>query len=267
MGTASADAFIDVDASFANEAEGYNPVAGAPTNESYLPQVRPEMAPAVDLTGTGIEGETRSTDISIPKLALVNGLSKARQEGDKPLGAFVFTEDWITIAAPADKKATVSSVIDCAVLNVKKGYQKYIPYGQEEEMIRAASMEEVRAMGGTLNRKDKSRVLFEETAQLLLLFAAPEGLDENELAYFRFEHNGQRFARGMFFVKSIAYTNVFKPIASRVNNTGEPVTAVSWGLHSKLVATEKFSYWTPMLKATRTLDPEFRKFAESKKIA
>jgi hypothetical protein len=257
---------MDTDAAHDTPEGAYSPVAGAPSNESYLPAVRPDMAPAVDLTGTGIEGETRSTDITIPKIALVNGLSKARTDADKPLGSFVFTEDFITIAAPG-KKDNVSPVIEVAVLNVKKGYQKYIPYGSDEEMVRAATAEEVRALGGTLHRKDKTRVLFEETAQLLLLIGAPENLDESELAYFRFEHEGKRFARAMFFVKSIAYTNVFKPIASRVNNTGESTTAVLWNLWSKHVPGDKFQYWTPMLKASRIPDPAFRKFAESKKIA
>lgn len=263
MATAS---FTDIDSEEPgsdSSSPAYSPTGGGSTSSSVVTVRSAEVSsPAVNLDGTGIEGEVTRRDINIPKVALVNAMSKARTEGDMPSGAFVFS-DTINLGSP--KKGEKSGPpIEIFILNARKGYQKYVAYGSDEPLIRAASAEEVRTLGGTLNRQDKSKPLFEETAQFLFVVPAPEGLDESDLAYFRMEHNGKRYAKALFFAKSIAYTGTFKPVTTRVNNTGEGVTFVSWVLQSKFMETEKFSWWTPKLAAGKTTDADTRAWLASK---
>ena len=260
--------FTDIEAAATEAAADptYNPIGNTDPAPGTLTRVEGTVAPAsspVDLSGTGVEGEIRRQDVNIPKITVVNGLSKARTEGDLPLGAVIYA-DSVVLGAPK-KGEVLGPKITVYVLNIKKGYQKHVPFGSEEKIVRADTAAEVRELGGTLDRRDKSRVFFEETAQILLMIPAPENLEESDLAYFRHELNGVRYATALFFVKSIAYTNVAKPIFTRVNNTGEATFEVAYELQTSFQKTEKFSWWTPKLKVLRTSTPEEKAFLLSKR--
>jgi len=272
--------FTDIEATTdetATPGEGYSPVAGTSSATSSAITHSPgSSSPAtqhggLSLEGTGIEGEVDRRDIHIPKLTLVNSLSKTRTEGELPLGALVFSDTIVLNPVPngPDGKPArgykETPQIEVVVLGLKKSYQKKTEYGSDEETVRCDTAAEVRALGGTIERNDKTRPLFEETAQILISVPAPVGCDENDLDYFLHETaEGKRYAKALFFVKSIAYTNVAKEIFTFVNNTRQPTINTTFLLWSKFMSTEKFSWWTPKLKAGRRTTPEERAFFASK---
>lgn len=263
--------FTDIEAEAGENTGGaFNAMTGdtSPATALAAPSTSPaELGAPLDLSETGIEGEVRRTDVNIPKLTLVNALSKSRTEGELPLGAFVFADEVVLVAPKKGsdgKPEKFTKPIECFVLKLIKGYQQYVAYGSDLKPARASTIAEVRGLGGTIDRRDKTKVFFEETAQLLVLVPAPEPLGETQAAYFRFEFEGKRYAKAMFFVKSIAYTNVAKPIITRVNNTAEPIINTTFNLHTEFVDGEKHQWWTPKSKVGRLTTPAERAWAASK---
>lgn len=242
--------------------ETNNQGATAEANNQVATTSGGQLSTGLDLSATGIQGEVRRQDINIPKLALVNALSKARTDLDAPLGGFMFADE-VLLCKP-EKGQKISPEIEVFVLNAIKGYQKDVPFGSDEPLVRAATAQEVRELGGTLDRRDKSKPLFVETAQILFLVPRPEDCEEAHESYFRFEFGGKFFAKALFYVKSFSYTNVFKPIVTRVNNTGEPVINTSFKLWSQFMETDTFRWWTPKLKTGRLTTPEERAYLASK---
>lgn len=247
----------------------FNPLTGTtsetPDRGTLATTPDRQIAAAPDLSGTGIEGEVRRQDINIPKLTLVNDMSRARKEGDAALGSFMFA-DTVCLVKPT-KGAAKSDSIDIFVLALRKSYQQKVDFGSDIKPARANTAAEVRELGGTVDRRDKTKVLFEEMAEILVLLPQPPDVDEADEAYFYNEINGRPYAKALFFVKSFAYTNVAKPIITRVNNTGGKIIDTTYSLHSEFIKTDTFSWWTPKLRAGRLTTPEEREWLAAKQVS
>gem|GEM_PF-5769957 len=204
------------------------------------------------------QGEVRSTDINIPKLTVVNPLSEARDS--HAVGTILLAGE-IPLAKLGDP-------FEFVVIAIRKEYEKVIAFGSEEKSVRAKTMAEVRALGGTLDRKDKSRIPFQDVAYITCLVPCPADADENVQAYFRLKDpSGRCWAKALYFAKSFAYTNFAKPVLTREQLTEEPHFNSSWVAETEEQKNEvKKTRWYQFkkLKAGKLTSPEFRVWAESK---
>lgn len=255
--------FTDIEDSIPSTGSGPAPASAVTGGDmSSAVVTRPDMAPAEvpsgEYTPGRTQGEVRSTDVNIPKLTVVNPLSEA--VGAHPVGTVLLAGE-IPLAQLGDS-------FEFVVLGVRKEYEKVIPFGSEEKPVRAKTMAEVRQLGGTLDRKDTSRVAFQDVAYITVLVPCPKDADDNVQAYFRLQDpSGRRWAKALYFAKSFSYTNVAKPVITREQMTDEPHFFSTWQAVTEEQKNEKKKtrwYQFKKIKAGSLTSQDFRNWAITK---
>ena len=203
------------------------------------------LAPA---TGVGIEGEISAADIRVPRINLVQksgNLSNHFQPG-----LFLF-EKTIPLAKPGEE-------ILVTPLRLKKYYQLKVEFGTSQEMPpKFATMEEVRAFGGSLQYGDEKYCV--EMADILLAVKAPETAVEEQLQSFPYSEGGTSYALAMYTVGSSAYTSLAKRfITDSVGVLRSGLYTGYYSMTSEIRKTAQNSWYVPVAQfAGKHKNPEF----------
>ena len=219
--------FKNVAAQNAAEAPASNvnqPVADE-SDESYSPATQSSASLAIT-ADSGVDAQ----DITLPRLRLLQGTSDKAQLAKFGFGSLLL-KDAVVIArplvpstpgAPAAPTAITGRVVFCRLAS--KGYaEKALKYGDPTQY--ATSLAEVEQLGGTADwresRENRSiaskKPWFQVVANCILLVEQPAGENDD---HFPFAAGGKNYAPAMYSVKSFAYDEFFKKVAT-AKATGE----------------------------------------------
>lgn len=162
---------------------------------------KPLASPAVK--AAGIEGEVTASDIKPPRLNLAQKTGKLGD--DFTPGVFVYDKAFAITAAPG-------KTFNATVLRFRKYYQQKLPFGDSQETpLKFDTAAEVRAAGGQTSQYDAPNY-YPETADILFAIEAPEGLDEEHMAFFPYEIGGKHYGLAIYTVTSSGFTSIGKRI-------------------------------------------------------
>ncbi len=127
--------------------------------------------------------------------------------------------------------------IELTVLNVKKVYQENIPFDSDERPAVYNSLEEVKAVGGTVEwGANGEKPDFLPVLHTQVLIKAPE----NAEGAFPFEYKGDSYALALWTIKGVAYTRAGKNIITAARfSLKDGIHNGKWSLGSK---REKFGH-------------------------
>lgn len=215
--------------SFNSAAETEDTEALAPTQETSTALAQSSGS------DTGIQGEINQTDIRLPRVNLVQKMSTTAES--HRFGDVLFEK---TI-----KIGDIEHPVAITVLRLKKQYQQDLPYGSEEMPQVYDRAEDVRAAGGSVIRGAAN--YFSEIAHIQMALQAPEGLTEEELEFFPYNHDGVDYALAVFTVSRSAYSTFAKPIITHAFNTlKDGLCKGKFELHVDLKKSPKGSYVVPV---------------------
>jgi hypothetical protein len=217
--------------SFKNNAAN---TAAAPAATNNEPEDVPSFAeenpnsglttiPGSQLATTGAADDVEPSDITLPKLKLLQGTSDKKLLQQHGFGALLL-KDAVTLARPAldGKPAITGKMVFCRLLS-KTYAEKPKKFGDTAGY--ATSLVEVEQLNGTTDwresrenpRANSNKPWFQTVANCLLLVEQPEGVADD---HFPFDADGKRYAPAIYSVKSFAYDAFFKTIAT-AKMTGE----------------------------------------------
>jgi hypothetical protein len=210
------------------------PAAEAPASNVNAPAVEDDeaLSPATQSTSLAPASDygVDAQDITLPRLRLLQGTSDKAQLAKFGFGSLLLKDSVVvarplvptTPGAPASPTARVGRVVFCRLAS--KGYaEKAVKYGDPTQY--ATSLAEVEQLGGTANwaesRENRKIVStepwFQVVANCIVLIEQPEGENDD---HFPFAAGGKNYAPAMYSVKSFAYDEFFKKIAT-AKATGE----------------------------------------------
>jgi hypothetical protein len=179
--------------------------------------------PGSQLAAVGAPDDVDAKDITLPKLRLLQGTSDKKALQTHGFGALIL-KDQITVARPAleGKPEMVGNLVFCRLLS-KTYAEKPKKFGDPAGY--ATSLIEVEQLGGTTDwresrenpRANSTKPWFQVVANCLVLVEKPENATDD---HFPFEAAGKFYAPAIYAVKSFAYDNFFKVIAT-AKATGE----------------------------------------------
>lgn len=182
-------------------------------------------------------GNISREDILLPRVNLVQKSGKLCD--DFQPGSFLF-EKQVVLAKPGDSFTAV-------VLGHSKYYQEKVEYGSDEFGRRANNEEEVRNLGGTTTWGVNDKPYFQPVADLLLAIKAPEGIDEEALGLFPFEHDGDHYAVAVYTVASSAYTSLAKRVfTDSLYTLKAGLHLGEYSIHSELKRNAANSWYVPV---------------------
>ncbi len=178
--------------------------ADAPQSKAVVVhQAQPLALPKAD----DFSGEWLRKDVRLPRINLVQKVSDTELVRNFGIGAFVLAKEV--------KLSDGENPLIYTALAVAKDYVQKIPFDSGESPAVFRSEEEVINSGGSLNYKDfESGNFFQPRAHIEIAIPAPEGMSENDLALFPFEHDGVPYALALYTVASSAYTSLAKELAT-----------------------------------------------------
>jgi hypothetical protein len=213
--------------SFKNNAINANATAAASTVEEVEVDENPSAGlariPGNQIVTAGAADDVDPSDITLPKLKLLQGTSDKKLLQQHGFGALLL-KDAITLARPAlDGKSAVTGKMVFVKLLSKTYAEKPKKFGDPAGY--ATSLVEVEQLNGTTDwresrenpRASSTKSWFQTVANCLVLVAQPEGVPDD---HFPFEAGGVRYAPAIYSVKSFAYDAFFKTIAT-AKATGE----------------------------------------------
>lgn len=213
--------------SFKNNAINAAAPAAASSTEDVEVDENPSAGlarvPGNQIIASGAADDVDPSDITLPKIKLLQGTSDKKLLQQHGFGALVL-KDAITLARPAleGKNAVTGTVVFCRLLS-KSYAEKPKKFGDPSGY--ASSLAEVEQLNGTTDwresrenpRADSNKAWFQVVANCLVLVQQPEGVPDD---HFPFEAGGNRYAPAIYSVKSFAYDAFFKQIAT-AKATGE----------------------------------------------
>lgn len=198
--------------------------------------------PANEIFAAGAADDVDPSDITLPKIKLLQGTSDKKLLQQHGFGALVL-KDAITLARPAieGKSAVTATMVFCRLLS-KSYAEKPKKYGDPSGY--ASSLVEVEQLNGTTDwresrenpRASSTKAWFQQVANCLVLVAQPDGVPDD---HFPFEAGGKRYTPAIYSVKSFAYEAFFKTIA----------TAKATGELRKYGYASKYIEFVPEIKA------------------
>lgn len=232
------------------------------TDRTVATRAKNNMPPAVQHKGKDdMFGEWLPGDSKLPRLNIVQKSSSAEEMLENfDLGDLVFARK----IKLADPKTPITLI---AVLG-GKDYQQKVPFGEGMGVVYKTA-QEVLDNGGTLNWSKEAvadQIYFQSRAHFQLAVKAPEGLSDEDLNYFPFENEGQRWAMAIFTVASSAYTSFAKEIETLRRHNLIMMNGLTSG--ELAVTTLKKSkpgqeWYVPVPKLVKANSPELIKFIDS----
>jgi hypothetical protein len=186
----------------------FAPVATPAVTEAEITAteiVVPEPKPlAVQTTPpvSGITGEISASDLRPPRLNLVQKSGKLGDEFTP--GTFVYDKSFVLTDGKVPFLGTV--------LRFKKYYQQKLAFGESQEAPKKFdTAAEVKANGGQVSSYNGDNY-YQDTADILFAIEAPEGLDEDNLAFFPYVHDSKNYGLAVYTVTSSGFTSIGKRI-------------------------------------------------------
>jgi hypothetical protein len=180
------------------------PEDSKPKQESQTVVIREETtivtaAPAIS-SNNGIEGEITNSDVRPPRLNLAQ---KTGALGDRfNPGSFVYEKAFL-LKGPSES-------FNATVLRLKKYYQQKLPFdGGDQRPLKFDTAAEVREAGGQTTVFEAPD-FYGEAADILLAVEAPEGIDEENMAYFPYQFEGKDYGICVYTVTSSGFTSIGK---------------------------------------------------------
>lgn len=212
--------------------------SAAETEETESPTTVTESSNAIvtaQESDTGIQGEINQSDIRLPRINLVQKMSGTAE--NFRFGDVLFEK---TI-----KLGDIDHPVAVTVLRLKKQYQQDLPFGTEEMPLVFNKAEEVKAAGGSVIRGSDN--YYSEIAHIQMALAAPEGLGEDELEFFPYQHAGVDYALAVLTVGRSAYSAFAKPLITHgFNILKDGLSKGKFELHVDLRKSPKGSYVVPV---------------------
>lgn len=173
---------------------------------------------AATVGGAGFEGDIDASDLRLPRVNIVNPLSKLHTEDGHDIGAIIGNKQFV-LAAKGEKILGV-------VLYGRKRYQQKLPYNSDETPLILDSQTEVKANGGTIEYSKEAIAelrFFEPVAHFVLAVQAPDELPEEYSDLFPYEAEDEdgvsRWGRFAFTVAGGSYKSFAKNIITSAAST------------------------------------------------
>ena len=195
-------------------------------------------------SGSFAQGDFQASDIIMPEVRLAQG---AGAWGDWPKGDYVVDNEY-KIAKPA--------VV--TVLNSKKSYVEYIPFGSDETSRFFDTEEEVLEAGLSLKWVDNQRPSANALLDTMVCIHGGEDADPVEFPY---EFDGERYLFCAYRIKGTSYASAAKVIVTADSTyLKNNIRGGSFVMEPKKIDGQKGSYWVNTFKRNELNTPEFQKF-------
>lgn len=176
-------------------------------------------------------------DIDIPRLSVIQKMSTS----DFAHGSLVIDKSHEIIAREAK--------IGCLVLGATKKWKEDIDF-DSDEMPQIVSTKEAL---DELKRNSEYNIL--EFAELYLMFAQPEGNDDDEA--FPYPIGDNNYCIGKLYVQKDAYRKTYKSLMTfAAFNRGMSLGSRLWNFESQIMSKGKYSWYVPTLTVTKDAVPE-----------
>lgn len=208
--------------------------------------------PTTPLRIAGMDGDFSAEDINIPRINVVQKMSKLADEPGWSPGDIAFMNEV--------KLASVNQPINITVFNVDRWWQQYLPYGSEEEPKIFRTREEVFAAGGSITFQDPNE--YRPLAHITALIEAPATLGEDELELFPFERDGKHYALARWTVSGTAYGKTAKVVLSTLAMMkAHSPHVVKFAMEVKKVTKGSNTWFQPQITFGGKHTPEFAEWA------
>ena len=216
--------------------------AATPVTAAVVP-VAPHAVAHYD--PNGVSGEIDRRDLNMPRLALVQSVGPM-SELFKP-GQIVLNKE--TVLTDGEKPIVLS------VINIRKSFVQNLPYVEDGPTPqRANTLEEVRALGGTIEYAGDEPPSWIPVADALVLVES-----ETDNPAFPFEHNGKFYAAALWTLRKTSYTRAAKNIftATQFALKGKPLCIGRWTLSTKREKIGQNFVYVPILRQVGKFDAPF----------
>ncbi len=240
--------------SFAPKPASEKPATPAPATEvasvAVVPTAAQPLATPTPQNASGIEGEVNTSNIRPPRLNLVQ--KSGNLSNDFPMGCFTYDKTFaLNEMGKSDVKVTV--------LRFKKYYQEKLEYGGDTLPLRFDTAAEVRANGGTTQFGQPG--FYDEAADLLLAIEAPDNLDEDQMMYFPYEHDGKAYGMALWTISAGGFRSVgVRIISDATMLLKDGLWTGQYSLTSEMKKSPKNSWFVPIAKFEHKHTPEASEF-------
>lgn len=176
-------------------------------------------------------------DINIPRLSVIQKMSTS----DFDHGSLVIDK--------AHEIISRETKISCVILGATKKWKEDIDFDSDEMPIIVGTKGEA----DVLKRESDYPIL--EFAELYLMFAQPEGNDDDDA--FPYPIGDNNYCIGKLYVQKDAYRKTYKSLMTfAAFNRGMALGSRLWNFESQIMSKGKYSWYVPSLTVTKEQVPE-----------
>jgi hypothetical protein len=229
-----------------------------PVTETAIAVRATEQSPVPYAPTTEFTGAWNRSDVRDPRINLVQKSSETKLHAFG-LGAFVLNREI--------KLSDGKSPLQVTVVASDKDYQQKLPWGCKDTANVVRTPEEVRAAGGTLKFKGAAPgTYYGPRAHQTLLLKAPEGLSEDDLAFFPYEFNDEKWSVAKMTVSSSGFTSMAVEVATLCTYNKAMRQSPIFGqlaMTSKETQGADASWFVPVVQFVQENPVELLRFFES----
>lgn len=227
--------------------KAYEIEGAAKTPAADAPETTTQLAMPAN-TGMGIiSGDVGQDDIVIPRINIVQGvgpLAELFQPGQIVLNKELVLSDGNT-------------PIELTVLSARKQFTENIPFDADEKPQVFDTLEEVKAVGGTIEWINDEKPSYVPILHVHVLLKAPEGVE----GAFPLEHAGHPYALAVWTLRGVAYTRAGKNILTAAKfSLRDGIHHGKWTLSTKREKFGRNSVFVPVLRVAGRHDASFMDF-------
>jgi hypothetical protein len=193
----------------------------------------------------GLHGEFTMRDIPVPQLRLIQGSGVMSRRFS--VGSVVYNDEVLFQPHEASMKKPLFRFV---VASFRKQFREHLNAEESASGMQPRTVNTLRealSLGGGVEwGPNKQKPRWSESAKMILLLEAPEGMKENP-AFF-FSANDTRYAPAVFYASNSAYRNFARQIISRAMITQRPVNTFFWTFAVDKVNSGNYSVLCPLAK-------------------
>ncbi len=203
---------------------------------------------ATEMPGLGsVSGEIDADDIVIPRLNLVQNVGEL---------ADLFTPGAVTY----NKEVELSdgnTPIEVTVLRARKQFVEALDYDSGERPQVFDSLEEVKAVGGTVEWVGNQKPTYNPVLHVHIVFKAPAGLDYA----FPLEYKGESYGMAVWTLRGVAFKRAGRNILTASKfSLRDGLFHGKWELTTKREKVARNSFVVPVLRNVGRNTPDFVEF-------
>ena len=226
--------------------KAYNPTAGVQSPENTTAITTTSDAPGIG----SVMGDIGTEDIVIPRINITQGVGPLSELFNP--GTIVLNKENLL--------SDGSTPIELTVLNVKKQFVEDLPYDSDERPAVYDTLEEVKAVGGTIEWRGDERPSYTPVLHVQVLFRVPDGVD----GVFPLEYEGHAYGLALWSIRGVAYKRAGKNILTAAKfSLRDGLHHGKWTLSTKREKFGRNSVFVPILKNVGRNTPEFVEFIRS----